>query len=33
MEKGRVTWAKEEWDGIEIWKLTLPPTVEDVYPS
>jgi hypothetical protein len=24
MEKGRVTWAKGEWDGIEIWKLTLP---------
>lgn len=24
MQKGGVTWAKEEWDGIEIWKMTLP---------
>lgn len=24
MEKGRVAWAKEEWEGIEIWKMTLP---------
>ncbi|KAM6500596.1 hypothetical protein JOM56_003610 [Amanita muscaria] len=23
MQKGGVDWAKEEWEGIEIWKLTL----------
>ncbi|GBE82010.1 predicted protein [Sparassis crispa] len=23
MEKGGVKWSKEEWEGIEIWKLTL----------
>jgi protein N-lysine methyltransferase METTL21D len=24
MEKGKVAWAKEDWEGIEIWKMTLP---------
>lgn len=28
MEKAKVTWAKENWEAIEIWKMTLPQRVD-----